>query len=281
MADLATELSYGAVAGLSLAPDDPRFAALLREALGGGASRFAAVVDANQPIRYVIPVRVQDESDALGSLVVQQDQLALVWRSPNGLSGSVRSQLDQYTRIFESWGEVKGEPWVRFRVKDAAKTWTFLVPPALGGLLVPTLRSNLLTWLRPEPTKTPRPPIVRTPAPNSPQPEPTELLSAVPPAAEEPTDSTLILPAVGPTEEEPSRWVHKSSPVAVPSEAHVATETAPPTQQADGAEVARFPVLARSAPGVHPRSTTLLGFLIGLAASLAIGGVWLISQLAG
>lgn len=280
MADLATELSYGAVAGISLAPEDHRLAAMSREVLAGGATRFASAIEMGRPIRYVIPVRLPDDDNVPGALVVQQDRLALIWRNTTGLHKTVWSQLDQYTLIFESTGEFEGEPWTRFRVKDAAKSWGFIVPPVRGGLLVPTLRSNLRAWLRQE--KRPTPPL---PAPVAaspvPAPAPTEVVPLVVEAPPHPVEATLILPAVLPTDAEPPRWVHKSSPAAVLEELPQEAETSLAILATEEPSPDTLLPSVSDSPLANgtPRSATLLGFLIGLATTLVVGGIWLVSQL--
>ncbi len=245
MADLATELSFGAVAGLGLAPGDPRFTSLSKEVLQGGATRFAAAVDGSWPVRYVIPVRVPEDEMSLGALVVQQERLALVWRTSSGFNQSIWSGLDDRTRIFESMSRVDDEPWTSFRVEDAEKDWSFLVPPVRGRLLLLTLRQNLKPWMHPEP-----------------------------PARQVITETeTKVMPAVIPDEPKPSEWVHKSSPE--PDASSSTVEMAPAM-----APVAA-PAPVRQPSKVQSRSDTLVGFLIGLASSLVLGGGWLIFQLAG
>lgn len=248
MADLATELSFGAVAGLGLAPGDPKYAALSREALSGGATRFASVVDAAWPVRYVIPVRVPEDSDALGALVVQQERLSLVWRNPSGLNQSVWSALDESTTVYESMGHVSGEPWSLFRVEDAHKAWAFMVPPVSGRMIALTLRQNLSPWLK------------RAPADSQ-------------------LEATKIMPAV--VEEKPRQWVHRPSPTPQPA----AIPPTPTAETAPGHAAVRTPSpavpVASGRTKAQPRSKTLLGFLIGLAATLLVGGGWLVTQLAG
>lgn len=248
MADLATELSFGAVAGLGLAPGDPKYAALLREVLSGGATRFASVVDAAWPVRYVIPVRIPEDSDALGALLVQQERLSLVWRSPSGLNQSIWSALDESTTVYESVGHVSGEPWSLFRVEDAQKTWSFMVPPVSGRMITLTLRQNLSPWLGREP-------------------------------ADARLEATKIMPAI--VVDEPRQWVHRPGPAPQPA----ASPPRPTVETAPGYAAVRAPApvvpVAAGRPKAQLRSTTLLGFLIGLAATLLVGGGWLVTQLAG
>ena len=61
MPDLADRISRAAVTALDLAPFDERFAALSRQVLTGGASRFTKIIDERQAISYVIPVGVAGE----------------------------------------------------------------------------------------------------------------------------------------------------------------------------------------------------------------------------
>ncbi len=255
MADLATELSFGAVAGLGLAPGDPRFASLSKQALRGGATRFASAVDSAWPVRYVIPVRVLEDELAPGALIVQQERLALVWQSPSGFNQSVWSVLDDKTLVFESMSRVDDEPWPRFRVEDAEQSWSFLVPPVRGRLLISTLRQNLEPWLRPEPQ------VFHEPA------------------------ETKVMPAITDDEPEPRQWVHKSSPqpdTASPVGDAVSptVEMVPGTVPVAAPDPIRKPTAVQLRP-VQPRSVTLMGFLIGLAATLVIGGGWLVLQLVG
>lgn len=256
MADLATELSYGAMAALDLAPDDVRFATMSRDAMRGGATRFAAAVEAERPVRYVVPVRLPDEPGALGALILQQDRLALAWQSLTGLNQAVWSAFDADTLIYESVGHVDGEPWARYRVTDADSTWSFLVPPVRGDLLLPTLRQLLRPWLRPDPE--PASEFLAAARPNVAEPP-----TAPMPTASAAADATTVLPATPPVAPA-EQWVHRRSaqPAAVVADPPLAPTPAP---------------LGPTRP--TPRSHTLIGFLIGLVISLVVGGLWLLTQL--
>ena len=141
MPDLADRISRAAVTALDLAPFDERFAALSRQVLTGGASRFTKIIDERQAISYVIPVGVAGERIDYGALVLQPESAGLVWRDASGVDQHATVSVTAGTPATYSTVHLGGESWVRFSVGLASRL-TFLIPPVRSQALLPTLVSH-------------------------------------------------------------------------------------------------------------------------------------------
>lgn len=342
MADLADRISRAAVAGLDLAPFDDRFASLSRQVLAGGASRFGRVVSPDQPVHFVLPVGLPLDRIHYGALVVQNDQVGVLWRDPSGVDHSQVVPLGAGTTSENSAVELGGERWHRFDLSGPGSPLTFLVPPVNSA----RLRSTLVTLLgakegRASALSMDHQPEMQRPAVVVPDPEPetqlqpedepaveaapaqaadvtpeavadeheAEATQEMAPVAEDPGDETAVWApeSDGATQVIPERQPEpQPEPVSsdVPFDLYRdedstdatqvlatqpgATATLPDSSATTSQAVAPAPASARvsavtsEVPGpvvAQGPSATLRGFLMGLFATLAIGGVFLLYQL--
>nr|NLI51179.1 hypothetical protein [Propionibacterium sp.] len=135
--DLAARISEGAVAVLDLVPGEQRFHDLSRFVLRGGASRFAAVVLDDEPVRYVLPVGVPGRKLDYGTLLIQRSRCALVWRTDPARPYHAKiAALGPDTTVSQSPVTIRGEVWGRFDLRSPdGPTMTFLVPPVAATAL--------------------------------------------------------------------------------------------------------------------------------------------------
>ena len=194
MPDLAARLSDGAIAALEDASSDRRVSDLSRLVLRGGASRFASVVDDNEPIHYVVPVRLAGTT-SWGALVLQNTRAGLVWRDSHEQTHARHVLLTPTTEVTHRPVRLDSETWAAFRVDDGESSFDVLVPRA--GRLTSTVADHLGRWspiraaapetaVLPEvakpPGHAPKQPWVRMPAPVPPV-APAPAVGAVPPVA--------------------------------------------------------------------------------------------------
>lgn len=203
--DLADLISRGAVAALDLAPLDPRFSGLSRQVLQGGASRFAPVVDASEPVEYVVPVGVPEASVNFGALVIQHSRVGLVWRDARQGDRHALVALGPDTRAEWSPVTLGGEQWARFDLVDGDTTLSFLAPPTGSPLLRTTLARLLSAGPAGSASDTQRIPAV---PPSGPAPVPRVSPSAGP-AWSGPLGS-------GPARSPAPAWSAPAAPAAVP-----------------------------------------------------------------
>ncbi|MFV0406263.1 MAG: hypothetical protein ACK5LN_05500 [Propioniciclava sp.] len=259
MTDLADRISRGAVAALDLAPFDDRFTKLSRLVLTGGASRFIAAVNPDEPLDYLVPVGLPHERIEYGALTVQRSQLGLVWRDAAAQDHTRVVQLDPANPARYSTLELGGESWTRFDLTSGEDAFAFLVPPVSS----PKLTRTLVTVLQatPESTEAPPPPAA-SPAP-TPRPDPGS--PAAPPMPlfrdEAPTAAPPASPAPATQPPEP-----------VPASPAPKVQVSPPPPSSPTS------LPAETVPTPEP-SLTLRGFFIGLLASLAVGAVVIIVTL--
>lgn len=194
MPDLADRISRAAVTALDLAPFDERFAALSRQVLTGGASRFTKVIDERQAISYIIPVGVAGERIDYGALVLQPEAAGLVWRDASGTDQHATVSVTPGTPATYSTVQLGGESWVRFSIGLASRL-TFLVPPVRSQALLPTLVHHFQATPGPAPATVLREPPLTTEEATSTSVLPLHALPTAPAlAAPDPVEETGPIP---------------------------------------------------------------------------------------
>ena len=135
--DLADRISDGSIAVLDLVPGEQRFHELSRFVLRGGASRFAAAVLEDEPVRYVLPVGVPGRKLDYGTLLIQRTRCALVWRTDPARPYHAKiAELGPDTTVSQSPVAIRGEVWGRFDLQQGGTpAMTFLVPPVAATAL--------------------------------------------------------------------------------------------------------------------------------------------------
>lgn len=277
MADLADRMSRGAVAALDLAPLDDRFSKLSRLVLTGGASRFAVVVDPDEPLHYVIPVGLPHERVEYGALLVQDTRVGIVWRDAAGHDRSRVVRLDPAVRPQHAPLILGGEQWTRFDLIPGESEASFLLPP----VSTPDLCTTVSSLLRAVPARgrstAPTPRAQAAPTPRTPIDAPPPVSSPAAPADPSPSpladpDATLVnAPA-------PAREAATPALPLFRDERSTPAEPAPSSQA-----VAPSPAPAISEPPAPARATppesstgpspTARGFVIGLVGSLTVGAI--------
>ncbi len=245
--DLAARISDGAVAVLDLVPGEQRFHELSRFVLRGGASRFAAAVLEDEPVRYVLPVGIPGRKLDYGTLLIQRSRCALVWRTDPARPYRARIvELGPDTTVSQSPVTIRGEVWGRFDVQHGeGPVMTFLVPPVSATALPRMLHRVLVEQPRSQLAFVEAPPLptavtegVTEPVPSFVDPDaPTEGLdaaairSAASAEPTEPTQPTEPAPAAEPTEVLAAPESGDAAPAVPDAEPTQATEPTGPAEE--------------------------------------------------
>ena len=221
--DLADRISDGSIAVLDLVPGEQRFHELSRFVLRGGASRFAAAVLEDEPVRYVLPVGVPGRKLDYGTLLIQRTRCALVWRTDPARPYHAKiAELGPDTTVSQSPVAIRGEVWGRFDLQQGGTpAMTFLVPPVAATALPRMLHRVLVDEPRSRLAYIEAPPLplevtegAAEPVPAPVEPDaPTEPLPATIPDA--PTTSP---DAPAPTSDATARWDARAAEADAPTE---------------------------------------------------------------
>lgn len=247
MTDLADQISSAAFAALGLARHDERLERLSGIVLQGGAHRFYPVVRPGSPIDLVVPVGVPTERVDYGALVLQPGSAGLVWRDVVGTTRTAVVTLDGNSRAWWEPLTLGGEQWVRFDVSDHLGGFSVLLPPMATTDLRMELVRRLRAHHRPSGDRLP-PPVV------APEPLPT------PPPA-------VVFPTWTPAPESDEETLRQS---------RITATTTPPVSFAPAGPVPWNVPVQAPAPQPAGMSATTQGFIIGLFATLVVGGLALL-----
>lgn len=247
--DLAARISDGAVAVLDLVPGEQRFHDLSRFVLRGGASRFAAAVLDDEPLRYVLPVGVPGRKLDYGTLLIQRSRCALVWRTDPARPYHAKiAALGPDTTVSQSPVTIRGEVWGRFDLHPAdGPTMTFLVPPVAATALPRMLHRVLVDE--------PRSRLAFVEAPPLPTAVTDGVAEPVPSAADPDAPTEDLGPALRADEPDPDAAAHEPPAVAAqPGAAEPRPEARARTEQdrsaADEFGLSEAPAGAATEPAV-------------------------------